>query len=51
MSLHVVFEQSTNPSIVTEPAVVLVNEQFELYFDTDIDEALLKTAKEPRRII
>ena len=40
MSIHVAFEQATDPSIVTEPAVVLVSEQFEVYADTDITELL-----------
>ena len=37
MSLHVVFEQATDSSIVTEPAVLLVSEQFEIYADTKIN--------------
>ena len=31
MSLHVQFEQATDPSIKTNPPVVLVTEQFEVY--------------------
>ena len=46
MSLHVVFEQATDPSIITEPAVVLVSEQFELYADTNINEILQEASKQ-----
>ena len=46
MSLHVVFEQATDPSIITEPAVVLVSEQFKLYADTNINEILQEASKQ-----
>ena len=46
MSLHVNFEQATDPSIVTVPPAVLVSEQFEVYADTDIDDILLEVAKQ-----
>ena len=46
MSLHIVFEQATDPSIVTEPAVVLVSEQFEVYANTNISEALQEVSKQ-----
>ena len=46
MSLHIVFEQATDSSVVTEPAVVLVSEQFEVYADTSIDEALQEVSKQ-----
>ena len=46
MSLHIVFEQATDPSTITEPAVVLVSEQFEVYADTDITELLQETSKQ-----
>ena len=46
MSLHIVFEQATDPSTITEPAVVLVSEQFEVYTDTDITELLQETSKQ-----
>ena len=46
MSLHIVFEQATDPSIITEPAVVLVSEQFEVYADTSINEALQEISKQ-----
>ena len=45
MSLHVKFEQTVDPSIITIPPVVLVTEQFEVYEDTDIPE-LLKICSE-----
>ena len=40
MVLRVMFEQATDPSIVTNPAVPLLTEQFEVYEDTDVDELL-----------
>ena len=40
MSLHVKFEKATDPSIVTEPPIVFVCEQFEVYEETNIDEVL-----------
>ena len=46
MSIHVKFEQSTDPSIVTNPPVVLVSEQFEVYLHTDIPELLNIIAKQ-----
>ena len=42
MSLHVQFEQATDPSIKTLPPVVLVTDQYEFYADTNI-ETILKT--------
>ena len=38
MSLHINFEKATAASIVTDPPVVLVSEQMEVYDDTDVDE-------------
>ena len=46
MSLHIVFEQATDSSITTEPAVVLVSEQFEVYADTNIDEILGEVSRQ-----
>ena len=40
MALHIKFEKAADPSIVTDPPVVLVTEQFEVYEDTDIKELL-----------
>ena len=40
MSLHVVFEKASDPSIVTTPPVVLVTEPFEVYTSTNINEVL-----------
>ena len=38
MALHIKFEKAADPSIVTDPPIVLVTEQFEVYEDTDIKE-------------
>ena len=46
MTIHVKFEQSTDSSIVTNPPVVLVSEQFEVYLHTDIPELLNIIAKQ-----
>ena len=46
MSLHIVFEQATDPLIVTEPSVVLGSEQFEVYADTNINETLQEASKQ-----
>ena len=46
MSLHVKFEQSTDSSIVTQPPVVLITEQFEVYDETDISELLRECSKQ-----
>ena len=43
MSLHVNFEQAVDSSIITNPPVVLLSEQFEVYADSDIDEILKVT--------
>ena len=40
MSLHVNFEKATDPSIKTEPPVVLVTEQIEMYEHTNLDDVL-----------
>ena len=40
MSIHVNFVKAVDASIVTDPPVVLVTEQMEVYDDTDIDELL-----------
>ena len=40
MSLHVIFENATDSSIVMEHPIVLVSEQMEVYEDTDIDKLL-----------
>ena len=39
-------EQSSNPEIITEPAVCLVSEPFEVYADTDIKNQLLNVYKQ-----
>ena len=36
MALHIKFEKAAEPSIVTDPPIVLVTEQFKVYEDTDI---------------
>ena len=46
MSLHINFEQSTDPDIVTTPPAVLVTEQFEIYMDTNITDLLHEAAKQ-----
>ena len=46
MALHAVFEQSSNPSIITEPPACLVSEPFEVYADTNIKEQLINTYKQ-----
>ena len=46
MALHINFEQAVDPSIVTPPPAVLVNEQFEVYADTDINELLHEASKQ-----
>ena len=46
MSLYIIFEKATDASIVTEPPVVLVSEQMEVYEDTDVDETLKLTAEQ-----
>ena len=40
MSLHVNFEKATDPEVTTEPPIVFVSEQMEVYENTDIDELL-----------
>ena len=40
MSLHVKFEKATDATVVTEPPIVFVCEQFEIYEETNIDEVL-----------
>ena len=34
------FEKATDPTVITDPPVVLASEQFEIYNDTDINEVL-----------
>ena len=34
MSLHKIFKNASDPSIVSEPPVALVSEQFEIYEET-----------------
>ena len=46
MAVHVVFEQSSNPSIITEPDVCLVSEPFEVYSDTNIKNQLMNAYKQ-----
>ena len=46
MSLHIHFEKAVDSSIITDPPVVLVTEQMEVYMETDIDELLLISTTE-----
>ena len=46
MSLHINFEKATDASIITDPPVVLVSEQREVYEDTDVDETLKITTEQ-----
>ena len=46
MSLHVNFEKSVDPSVITVPPAVLVTEQFEVYTDTDIEECLRECSRQ-----
>ena len=46
MALHAVFEQSSNPSVITEPPACLVSEPFEVYADTNIKEQLINAYKQ-----
>ena len=38
MGLYIKFEKAADPSIATDPPIVLVTEQYEVYEDTDIKE-------------
>ena len=40
MSIHVVFQQGCDPTIKTEPSVVLHSSPFEVFLATDIEEVL-----------
>ena len=46
MSLYINFEKATDASIVTDPPVVLVSEQMEVYEGTDVDDTLKITAEQ-----
>ena len=46
MALHVVLEKSTDPDILTDPPVVLVSEQLEVYANTDINTTLETTFRQ-----
>ena len=46
MSLHVLFEKAADPSVVSDPPVVLISEQMELYEDTDVNELLTTTSEQ-----
>ena len=41
MAFHVVLEKSTDPDVVTDPPVVLVSEQLEVYANTDINTTVV----------
>ena len=45
MAIHVIFEQEKDETIITEPAVVFVTEQFEVYSDNELD-SILQTCSE-----
>ena len=40
MSLHIIFEKASGPSIVSETPVMLICEQFEIYKEASFDEVL-----------
>ena len=46
MSLFAIFQQETDPSIVTTTPVVFLTEQFEIYADTDINQILQTCASQ-----
>ena len=45
MSIHVIFQQEKDETVITEPPVVLVTKQFEVYPNDDLD-GILKTCAE-----
>ena len=46
MSIHVVFQQGCDPTVKTEPSVVLHSSPFEVFLATDIEEVLDKAAEQ-----
>ena len=46
MTIIIMFEQGKDPSIVTDPPVHLVTDQFEVFADTDIDDLLVDCASQ-----
>ena len=46
MSIHVVFQQGCDPTVKTEPSVVLPSSPFEVFLATDIEETLDKAAEQ-----
>ena len=46
MSIHVEFEKATDANIITDPAVVLQSEQFEIFNGTNIKRELKKAVKQ-----
>ena len=46
MAIHVEFEKATDSNIITDPAVVLQSEQFEIYKGTNIKRELEKVVKQ-----
>ena len=46
MSIHVVFEQATNPEVKTVPPVVLTTNPYDVWPIIDLDESLTNAAKE-----
>lgn len=51
MSLQIISKQDTDPFIITEPAIVLVSEQFELYAGTNINESLQKVSRQLKNVV
>ena len=45
MAIHSIFQQENDETIITEPPVVIVTEQFEVYSDSNLD-IILQTCSE-----